>query len=102
MSRVTRLHQPVYIDKHGTKRLHRNKVVDFLYEFAKSRGMGLNELGMMEFPRADREQFYQMLGYSVCGYSEIENGDEERWRKRLPWIRAVEDAAVKVDKDPSQ
>jgi len=33
--------------------------------------LDLNALVMMKFPQEDREQFAQLMGYSICGYHEL-------------------------------
>lgn len=60
--------QPVIKDKHGVLRFKRNKLVDALYEHGVKTGLGLNELHCMEFTDEDRQQFAQLIGYSVDGY----------------------------------
>jgi hypothetical protein len=57
--------QPVVLDEHGTARFKENSIVRWL---ATNK---LNELGNMEFPREDREQLAQLIGYSVSGFGEL-------------------------------
>jgi hypothetical protein len=63
--------QPLEKDSHGTLRFKKNAIVDHLYEWAKERGMGLNEIACLPFSKEDRQQFAQLLGYSLDGYSEL-------------------------------
>lgn len=56
--------QPVEVDQHGTHRFRDNKVVKYLLD----RGViSLNDLAMVDFPIEDRDQFLQLIGYSVSG-----------------------------------
>lgn len=34
-------------------------------------GIGMNELARLPFPQEDREQFAQLIGYSICGFHEL-------------------------------
>lgn len=63
--------QPLANDAQGTLRFKKNAIVDYLLEWSKKRGMGLNELAAMDFTQDDREQFWQLIGYSLSGYSEL-------------------------------
>ena len=77
--------QPIVLDEYGTTRFKANKVVRFLYDWATQRGMGLNTLALMDFTDEDREQFAQLLGYSVSGFGE------------LPYARAKTVAQVDIE-----
>lgn len=59
------------LDIENRVRFQENKVVRFLYDWASSRGMSMNELSLVPFPAGDREQFAQLIGYSLCGFSEL-------------------------------
>jgi hypothetical protein len=63
--------QPLANDANGTLRFKKNAIVDFLLEWSQKRGMGLNELAAMDFTQDDREQFWQLIGYSLSGYGEL-------------------------------
>lgn len=61
--------QPIYLDENGTARFRGNAVVRYLLEEG---GVTLNGLaGVSSFPRRDRDQFHQLIGYSVSGFSEL-------------------------------
>ena len=45
-----------------------NKIVSYLLEAG---GIGLNDLAVMDFDNEDREQFAQLIGYSVSGYGNL-------------------------------
>ena len=62
--------QPLIRD-HGIIRFKENKIVCALLEFSRERGFGLNEIAERDFPRNDREQFAQLIGYSLYGASDL-------------------------------
>ena len=70
MGRKTEPHpmQPLYRDNNGTVRFKRNKIVEFLLDYG---GYDMNALARMTFPREDREQFAQLIGYSARGFGEL-------------------------------
>jgi hypothetical protein len=63
--------QPVKRDQFKVIRFQKNAIVCALLDFATPRGLSLNELAVMPFTKADRQQFAQLLGYSVSGYGEL-------------------------------
>jgi hypothetical protein len=60
--------QPLYVDDFGTVRFKRNKIVEFLLQAGP---FDMNKLAMMEFSIEDREQFAQLIGYSLSGFAEL-------------------------------
>ena len=56
--------QPVETDASGTLRFRENKIVTYLLD---NGGLDLNQLARIEFPKEDRDQFKQLIGYSVSG-----------------------------------
>lgn len=63
--------QPLAPDEHGTLRFKENKIVRHLLDWASPRGMGLNQFAMMDFSADDRQQFAQLIGYSLDGYGSL-------------------------------
>lgn len=63
--------QPLVRDASGVVRFKENAIVRTLLDWATPRGMSLNELAVMDFSQEDREQFAQLIGYSVGGYGEL-------------------------------
>lgn len=59
--------QPLVTDAHGVVRFKENAIVNALLNFASTRGMSLNEIARMGFEANDREQFAQLIGYSLSG-----------------------------------
>ena len=82
--------QPVIVSG-GVMRFKRNSIVDFLYEWAVKRGMGLNELAMMDFSQEDREQFVQLIGYSLSGYSELSYVSNESYNTAVVMAESDKD-----------
>jgi len=73
--------QPLLPDEHGVMRLKKNAIAEHFYEWSQQRGMGLNEIAMMDFTDEDRMQFAQLIGYSLSGYAElsyVSDGSYER------------------------
>lgn len=60
--------QPLYKDEHGVVRFKGNAIVRFLLENGP---YDLNRLGLMGFSQDDREQFAQLIGYSLCGFGDL-------------------------------
>lgn len=60
--------QPLEKDDHGTVRFKRNAIVRHLLDHG---GIDLNQIAAMNFPREDRVQFAQLIGYSLEGFSEL-------------------------------
>lgn len=72
--------QPVIIDPKGVQRFQKNAIVDFLLKFGRNNGTGLNELAIMDFSREDWIQFYQLIGHSVSGFTELSCVDDDTCR----------------------
>jgi hypothetical protein len=73
--------QPLYRDADGTVRFRANQIVWFLLEWAKTYGMNLNVLAAMPFDAADREQFAQLVGYSLSGFGELSYVTDETFAR---------------------
>lgn len=69
--------QPIVVDEMGVHRFKRNALVCFLLDFAKERGLTLNDLACLPFEDEDREQLAQLMGYSVCGFCDLSYVGEE-------------------------
>jgi hypothetical protein len=68
--------QPIVKDINGTLRFKANAIVRYLLDFnagghGKPGHIGMNELAVMEFSQEDREQFAQLIGYSLSGFGEL-------------------------------
>ena len=60
--------QPVAEDEHGTIRFKPNAIVSYLLD---NGGIDMNDLAMVNFSQEDREQFAQLIGYSLSGYADL-------------------------------
>jgi hypothetical protein len=63
--------QPVVIAPDGRTRFQENKLVAALLDWATPRGFGMNELIQVDAHKGDREQFAQLIGYSLGGFAEL-------------------------------
>lgn len=63
--------QPLANDAQGVMRFKANRIVRDLLDFAQPRGLGLNEMAMRDYSDDDRQQFAQLIGYSLDGYGEL-------------------------------
>lgn len=67
--------QPVGVDQYGTHRFLENRIVRDMVEFARPHGFDLNEMATRaaqgQYSQSEREQFAQLIGYSVCGYLDL-------------------------------
>ena len=72
--------QPIVTDEHGTLRFKTNKIVKFLLD---NGGFDMNDLSMMDFTDNDREQFAQLIGYSVSGFGSLRYVSDETYYKAV-------------------
>ena len=66
--------QPLVTDKHGVIRFKENAIVTYLLD---NGGINMNDLAMKDFTQEDREQFAQLIGYSVCGFCGLSYASDE-------------------------
>jgi hypothetical protein len=60
--------QPIITDEHGTPRFKENSIVRYLLDEGE---IDLNHIARKDFPVEDREQFAQLIGYSLGGFAEL-------------------------------
>lgn len=64
--------QPIILDSEGIVRFKANEIVRAMLAFGREgTRFDLNLLAALKFSREDREQFAQLIGYSVSGYGEL-------------------------------
>lgn len=68
--------QPLIKDKHNQFRFKKNEIVSFLLDQG---GYDMNKLGELPFSNEDREQFAQLIGYSLSGFSELSYVSDETY-----------------------
>lgn len=61
--------QPLAQDKHGVVRFKANAIVRHLIDTHPT--VDMNRLAAMNFSDDDRQQFAQLIGYSLSGYGEL-------------------------------
>lgn len=71
--------QPLYTDPNGTIRFKSNKIVEYILERGRQYGVDLNHLACIDFSQDDREQFAQLIGYSLSGFSELSYVSDETY-----------------------
>ena len=69
--------QPVYVDKDEVLRFKENRIVRYMLDALTEKGIGLNQLCLMNFSVEDWSQLNQLIGYSVSGFSEIIHNKRE-------------------------
>jgi len=79
--------QPIVTDEHGTQRFKANAIVRHLLDAGK---IGMNELASMPFDQNDREQFAQLIGYSLCGFSELSYVRDSTYEVAVAMSKSVE------------
>jgi hypothetical protein len=60
--------QPLVRSKDGLERFKKNEIVCWLLDHGP---FDMNQLACMNFSAEDREQFAQLIGYSLRGFSEL-------------------------------
>ena len=60
--------QPLVKGEHGVLRFKANKIVCHLLDHG---GIDMNAIARMDFTDDDRQQFAQLIGYSLSGYGEL-------------------------------
>lgn len=70
--------QPLYFDDNGVIRFKENAIVHFLL---KSGTQDMNSLACFPFSQDDREQFAQLIGYSLSGFGELHYVSDETYAK---------------------
>jgi len=68
MTQIKQPMQPVVKTPTGTLRFQANEIVRYLLD---NGGIDMNHLALKTFPKNDREQFAQLIGYSLSGYGEL-------------------------------
>ncbi len=76
--------QPLEKDSDNVLRFKRNAIVRFLLDAGP---FDMNQLASRPFSQEDREQFAQLIGYSLGGFSELEYVSDETYDKAASQIR---------------
>ena len=81
--------QPLHFDSSGVLRFQGNAIVRFLLDAGP---FDMNQLALMPLSAADREQFAQLIGYSLSGFGELSyvtDGTYERAEKKAKKARRL-------------
>lgn len=70
--------QPLYKDEHGAQRFKKNAIIEYLLD---NGGLDLNKLAVLPFSDEDREQFAQLIGYSLSGFGELSYVSDETFNR---------------------
>ena len=65
--------QPLAKDDQGVMRFKANRIVRDMLDFAQPRGLGLNQIALRDYSADDRQQFAQLIGYSLSGYGALQS-----------------------------
>jgi hypothetical protein len=68
--------QPLIKDIHGRLRFKENRIVTFLLE---NGWYDMNSLAKEDFSQEDREQFAQLIGYSLDGFGTLSYVSDETY-----------------------
>ena len=68
--------QPLEKDTHGVLRFKENAIVRALLDTGH---LDLNAIARMDFSDDDRQQFAQLIGYSLSGYGELSYVDSDAY-----------------------
>ena len=68
--------QPIVLDEHGKVRFKENRIVRFLLDNGRH---DMNSLACGDFTQEDREQFAQLIGYSLSGFGELSYVSDETY-----------------------
>ena len=68
--------QPLAYDEKGVLRFKANAIVQYILD---NGGVDLNKIACLQFSKEDRQQFAQLIGYSLGGYSSLSYVDNESY-----------------------
>ena len=78
--------QPLRLDDSGVARFIENKLVRFLLDAGP---FDMNHLATIPVSNADRQQFAQLIGYSVSGFGDLSYASDES-------VNEADDAAAEL------
>lgn len=70
--------QPLVKDSDGVVRFKANAIVRYLLNAGP---FDMNKLARLPFSVEDREQFAQLIGYSMCGFGELSYVTDETYER---------------------
>ena len=79
--------QPIEKDGQGVYRFKGNAIVQFLLDRG---GFDMNDIAAMPFNDEDREQFAQLIGYSVGGFGDLSYASDEVYKEAQDFVNECE------------
>jgi hypothetical protein len=70
--------QPLIQDENHVTRFKKNRIVEYLLDNGP---FDMNKLAMLEFDDEDRQQFAQLIGYSLGGYGDLSYVSDEAYER---------------------
>jgi hypothetical protein len=77
----------------GILRFKKNAIVRHLLDH---KGIDLNQLARMNFSAEDRQQFAQLIGYSLSGYSELSYVSDESYAVACRSFAGVDERDARI------
>ena len=85
--------QPLY-NSNGVFRFKSNKIVEMLLDKGP---FDMNSLADMDFSRDDREQFAQLIGYSLNGFAELSYASDDVYDIAAAMLENNNEQASRID-----
>lgn len=89
--------QPLILDDNGVLRFKKNEIVRHLLDWATEGGLDLNKIAAMRFSNEDRQQFSQLIGYSLGGYGDLSYVDDDAYEAASAMEKADNSDKARAD-----
>lgn len=86
--------QPLAKDAHGVQRFKENEIVRHLLDTHQT--CSLNTLALINFSNEDWQQFAQLIGYSLSGYSELSFVDDEAYNEACYVAQGMDEQNARI------
>jgi hypothetical protein len=86
--------QPLLKDDQGTPRFKANAIVQHLLDTHPT--CNLNALACIEFSNDDRQQFAQLIGYSLSGYGSLSFVDDEAYSAASHMAQGIDEQNARI------
>jgi hypothetical protein len=85
--------QPLFRDAQGRVRFKQNAIVVHLLD---NGGIDMNKLAVMDFTSEDRQQFAQLIGYSLDGYSELSYVTDDAYGAAVEMLKGKNEDKARI------
>lgn len=85
--------QPLVTDENGRTRFQKNAIVCYLLD---NSGIDLNQIARLHFSNEDREQFAQLIGYSLSGFGELSYVSDETYETAEGMSATVDERDARI------